>query len=176
MILSPLQSTATFTTAWQVVKPVITQNFGNKLYVNGRDYYAQYGLEGHNGTDLRAKEGTPLYAPFDGEIKAFDEGDKDYGQYVKIRSVYGKELTLAHLSKTFITGGIVHMGDLICLSGNSGGSFAPHVHKTYKQIKKGDMNDVWSWKVANYDNGYKGAIDVEDKTITFKGTLLSPNI
>lgn len=135
MILNPLPNS-----------PIVTQKFGERPEV-----YKPFGLAGHNGLDQRAKSGTPIYAPFEGVLTVFNEGDKGYGLYVKITKP-NVEVTLAHLEKVTVKSGqMVYLGDQIGLTDNTGFSSAAHSHLTLKFLKDG--------KILNYDNGYKGAVD-----------------
>ena len=86
MILCPIQN------KWIQLRPYITQEFGKNPQV-----YSQFGLKGHNGIDLRAKVGTPLFAPFEGKVKAGNQGDKGYGKYIRIYKD-NLEVILGHLT------------------------------------------------------------------------------
>lgn len=165
MILLPLQNGAALKDGvWIQTRPVITQGFGERPAV-----YAQFGLKGHNGIDLRAETGTPIYAPFEGIAHIHDEGDKGYGKYIKITKD-GLEFTIAHLSQFLIQDGQkVYMGDRIALSGGTGFVTAPHFHGTMKRLNE-------KGQVLDYDNGFKGAIDWLALAITWKGSLTSDNI
>lgn len=86
----------------------------------------------HVGYDYRAKIGTPVYAPFAGEIVQVTPGlGSSYGRQVY---VYDGQHTFhtAHHSKVEVkTGQKVKAGDLLGLSGASGSkenTYAPHVH------------------------------------------------
>jgi len=126
---------------------VVTQGFGNKLYLNGVDVYAQWGYKGHNGIDYGTPTGTPILAPHSGKIieAAFDQ--YGYGNYVKIEnSVEGS--VLAHFSKTLVSvGQEVNQGQQIALSGNTGNSTGPHLHWGYYRHPR------------NRKDGYGGFID-----------------
>ena len=145
MIISPISGNV-----------VITQWFGERP-----SYYAKYGLKAHNGVDLRAAVGTPVLAPFDGYISYADEGSIGYGKYVTIISdpmgekQERRRVDIGHLSRFMagLAGKFVFAGDVIGISGNTGDSTGAHVHITYKKLDK-------NANVINYNNGYKGAIDV----------------
>jgi len=153
MILCPLQG----------LEQTVTQRFGERP-----EYYKKYGMNGHNGIDLRAKVGTPLFAGFEGIARVVDDGNIGYGLHIEITKANGKVLT-AHLSKVFIKDGQrVYMGDKIALTGNSGDSSAPHLHITGKRTDD-------AGNVLDYNNGFKGAYDCLDRVITWKGGLMVPN-
>ena len=164
MILSPLQNTAVLSSKeWLQKRPVVTQGFAERP-----DVYKQFGMLGHNGLDLRAAIGTPVFAPFEGTIQVLDD-PKGYGFYIKLRK-YNAEITLGHLSKFLVLDGQkVYTGDKIALSGNSGFSTAPHLHVTLKKLD-GNGN------VINYDNGYFGAYNFADLVLAWKGTFTKSNL
>lgn len=125
--------------------PYISQVFGEHPEV-----YAQFGINGHNGIDIAAAIGTPIYAAHDGTIK-FLKDIKDgklvgYGNYAEItdsekKTVYG------HMSKFEGSNRDVKAGDIIGYVGSTGFSTGPHLHFGLKPIPQ-DIN-----------NGYKGSID-----------------
>ncbi|WP_237437749.1 M23 family metallopeptidase [Altericroceibacterium endophyticum] len=82
----------------------------------------------HNGVDLAATRGTPVYATADGLIaRAFRFGS--YGNYVQIEHGGDLQTRYAHLqSYTVHAGERVHKGDLIGYVGSTGRSTGPHLH------------------------------------------------
>lgn len=110
-----------------VREPYVTQAFGNKLYVEGQDVYAQWGYIGHNGMDFRAPVHTEVLACFDGEIEQTYTDHNGFGVYVRIRHSWGLSY-YAHLSQKIANVGPVRTGEVIGLSGHSGYSLAPHLH------------------------------------------------
>ncbi|MFK7906149.1 MAG: M23 family metallopeptidase [Chitinophagales bacterium] len=83
----------------------------------------------HKGIDLKAAEGTPIYATADGEVKAVIESDKGHGNHIILQHGEEFKTVYANLS-TFAVGEgtIVKKGQLIAYSGNTGASTAPHLH------------------------------------------------
>ena len=63
------------------------------------------------------------------------------------------------------------MGDFIGWSGNTGYSTGAHVHLGVRQLVINSKKDVWDCEIENYDNGYKGYIDILPYTLAWKGTL-----
>ena len=164
-VLSPIQNEASFTTAWIQVRPFITQEFGERP-----DVYAQFGLKGHNGIDLRAKVGVPIFACMDGSISTMDEVG-GYGLHIKQRNEKGLEAVYAHLSSlNVVKNQRVNMGDLIGWTGNTGFSTGPHLHFGLRLLKPTNK-DIWTWEVLNYNNGYKGWFDPKNFIINWKGTF-----
>ena len=167
MILFPVQNKAVFDLNWLQQRPRITQHFG----INPQ-MYSQYGMKGHNGIDVGVPIGTPIFASMDGEVEVIDSGVQGYGLHVKIRNPYkATEMVFGHLSRANVPDGHkVNMGEVIGYSGNSGYSTGPHLHFGYRLLKPGKQNELWKWKVLDYNNGYFGYIDILDWCINFKGT------
>lgn len=71
----------------------------------------------HNGTDMSADGGTPVYAVLSGTVvSAFDDGGTGYDSYVRIASVIDgktKYLTYYHTRPIVSNGQIVNVGDQI---------------------------------------------------------------
>ena len=89
----------------------------------------------HNGLDIGAPIGTPVFAADDGIIEAVDNNDKNYyrkyqyGKYILIKHNNNMATLYAHLSKYVVSeGNSVKRGDLIGYSGNTGYSTGPHLH------------------------------------------------
>ena len=82
----------------------------------------------HNGVDLAAATGTPVYATADGLVgKALYFGS--YGNYVQLEHGGDLETRYGHLSSyTVHAGDMVHKGDLIGYVGTTGRSTGPHLH------------------------------------------------
>lgn len=150
----------------------ITQKFGNKNP-------ELYGMVGHNGMDLRAKHGTPIYASHDGlgSYQVDAKGghgvvlitDKEYDGVDGVSSYWKtiywhmpdplKEPKLASplADKTGFTQ--VKMGDLIGYADNTGNSTGDHLHFGLKPVAKGEN---WgTWYNLEQNNGYYGAVDPE---------------
>ncbi len=82
----------------------------------------------HNGVDLAAPRGTPVYATADGVIE-MAQYYSSYGNYVQIGHGGDLETRYAHLSSyTVSEGEQVRMGDLIGYVGSTGRSTGPHLH------------------------------------------------
>ncbi|HKE63058.1 MAG TPA: M23 family metallopeptidase [Micromonosporaceae bacterium] len=80
------------------------------------------------GIDMMAPVGTPLYASHDGVV-TLARWYGGYGYTVIVDIGNGVQLVYGHASAlTVREGQQVEAGQLVALSGNSGYSFAPHVH------------------------------------------------
>ncbi len=107
-------------------KGTITQNFGETAYAS-RFYKGQ----AHNGMDIAAPIGTPIYAAADGKVVRVDYNGRyyQYGRYILIDHGNGLSTLYAHLSETVAgTGSSVTKGQLIGYVGNTGFVTGPHLH------------------------------------------------
>ena len=82
----------------------------------------------HNGIDLAAPTGTPIYATADGTIERAN-WFSSYGNYIQIDHGNAIETRFGHLSRIVVSDGQkVHKGDLIGYVGSTGRSTGPHLH------------------------------------------------
>ncbi len=82
----------------------------------------------HNGVDIAAVPGSPIYAPADG-IVSFAGYDSGYGKLVSIDNGYGVTTRFGHTSQIFVeVGQRVHRRDVIAAVGSTGRSTGPHCH------------------------------------------------
>jgi hypothetical protein len=125
----------------------ITQTFGNKLILGGKDYYSQWGLQGHNGIDYGTPTGTIIKAPHDGTVVEASYDANGLGNYIKIESdKYGS--VLAHLETMKVNVGFqVKEGEEIGTSDNTGYSTGAHLHWGWYQLPR------------NRGNGFNGYMD-----------------
>ncbi|MCC9621608.1 peptidoglycan DD-metalloendopeptidase family protein [Thalassospira sp. MA62] len=100
----------------------------------------QFGYTFHNGLDIAAKTGTPVYAAEAGKVTKVSSSGP-YGNHIQIEhNVDGQKWTTvyAHLHKVDVkTGQSVRQGESIGQIGNTGNSSGPHLHF---EIHKGDYN------------------------------------
>ena len=83
----------------------------------------------HNGLDLIAPDGTPVYAAADGLVKEVVKSRKGLGNVVTIDHGNGYRTRYAHLADIEVKKGRrVKRGTRIGYVGMSGNSFAPHLH------------------------------------------------
>lgn len=83
----------------------------------------------HNGVDLSAPEGTPIYATRAGYVSfsGFEEGGA--GHYVQLTHGDGYKSIYMHMTHYIVyTGQYVMAGQVIGYCGSSGGSTGPHLH------------------------------------------------
>lgn len=83
----------------------------------------------HHGVDYLIPEGTPVFATADGVVKSLSEKNSSHGKAITIDHGNGYQTSYSHLLDTRVKKGTkVKRGDIIAISGNSGLSFAPHLH------------------------------------------------
>lgn len=121
-----IQPSTTIPSGWPVErsKVVVTAEFG-----------VPRGSSRHEGIDLAAPKGTPVWATADGTV-AFAGKQRRYGRMVLIDHGGGYQTRYAHLRKLGTkTGKRVEKGDLIGQVGKSGNASGAHLH--YEVIKNG---------------------------------------
>jgi len=89
----------------------------------------------HEGIDIAADVGTPIYAPADGVVE-FVGRSSGYGNTVEINHGFSYRTLYGHLSKALVQEGQrVKRGQLIARCGSTGLSSGPHLH--YEVRKNG---------------------------------------
>jgi murein DD-endopeptidase MepM/ murein hydrolase activator NlpD len=117
---------------WPVANPIITQRFGYTAFAASGAYNGNQ----HNGLDLGAPVGTPIYAPLNGRIRNVGNTDSvpgcySWGKWLLIDHPNGLSSMFAHLSQISATPGQeVKTGDIVGYVGNTGYSTGPHLHYT----------------------------------------------
>lgn len=87
----------------------------------------------HKGVDFKTPVGTPVKATFDGTITRKNWNFRGNGNSIEIEEAGGQQRTamflhLSELPKSVQPGQRVKKGQVIAESGNTGHSFAPHLH------------------------------------------------
>lgn len=83
----------------------------------------------HDGIDVAATTGTPIYAADNGIIVESEYQKNGYGNIIKIDHQNGFISYYAHCSKLYANvGDVVAKGDLIATVGSTGRSTGPHLH------------------------------------------------
>ena len=170
------------------MKPPI-KNFNVKNYPEGcitqwfgenKELYSRMNMNGHNGIDIVAPHGTPIYSVEDGIVLEVKNDPSGYGKHVRVitNGVECREWTYGHCDTILVEQNqIVYSGQQIATMGNTGfvvsGStpywkynpFAgTHLHlgvRKMLRVKKGwkYIGSNISLQSVDYDNGFKGAID-----------------
>ena len=117
---------------------VVTSPFGQVRHLTFSDgsRSPSYG-KAHGGVDLRAAEGTNVFAVSDGVVEGTPYDGGGFGNYVKTLNPDGTEHFYGHLDKKIVPAGkAVKAGELIGQSGKSGGGpgMGPHLHF---EVRKG---------------------------------------
>ncbi|MCR4742705.1 MAG: M23 family metallopeptidase [Treponema sp.] len=95
-------------------------------------------MKDHNGIDLAANVGTPVYAIKDGAVAYAIADDPEFGNYIILQHDAGKMTSIyAHLSELYVDQyQNVKKGDVIGLVGQSGMATGPHLHFEIRQNGK----------------------------------------
>lgn len=103
----------------------------------------------HQGIDIGLPVGSPLYAVFDGKVRVATTMH-GYGKVMILRHNNGLETVYGHMSAFDLKpGDIVHAGDVIGKSGNTGRSTGPHLH--FETRHKGLAFDPL--RIIDFSNG-----------------------
>lgn len=108
----------------------------------------------HHGIDLRASEGTQIFATAEGFVQFADASGSGYGILIILSHNYGFETRYGHLSSVVVTpGSWVKKGDLIGYSGNTGYSTGPHLHYEIRFLGQSvDPANFMGWNSQNFRN------------------------
>lgn len=161
----------------------VTQYFGE----NYKLYKEAFDMDGHNGIDIVAPWGSPLYCFKAGKVVEVKQEETGYGKYIRVltpadKDGFAEEWTYGHMSRIdVVLGQQLTKDEQFGLMGNTGfvvsGStpfwkYNPyagtHVHvgcRKVKMFQKGDKTWNISWAtgdkgtILNYENGFKGSVD-----------------
>lgn len=101
----------------------VTSEFGEARSAGGGGSYR------HQGVDIRAPKGWPVYATADGVVCTVDRDRRGYGKYVAIRHSSGYSTLYAHLSEVDVKEGeAVRAGRVIGEIGKTGRASGYHLH------------------------------------------------
>jgi len=107
------------------------------------DYYGPRWGRMHNGIDLNASIGSPLYAVGAGTV-TFAGPQGSYGNHIEITLDDGTVVTYSHLSSIGASvGQSVAAGEYIGAAGNTGNSTGPHLH--FEVRIGGSFTDPLPW-------------------------------
>lgn len=104
-----------------------------------KNHYVLFKEREHSGFDITADIGTEIHAisngmvlksEFDGTTtEGFDAFNDGYGNKIEILDENGKRIVYAHLRQLYVKQGEeIKQGDIIGITGSSGGSRVPHLH------------------------------------------------
>jgi hypothetical protein len=106
------------------VPPVIgrvSSGFGNRINP------FSHALQFHEGIDIGAPIGTPVYAMTGGQV-LYAGPASGYGNEIVLSHAGGVTTVYGHVSQILVMSGPVRVGQVIALVGNEGESTGPHLH------------------------------------------------
>lgn len=124
-------------TTWPTKEQRITQGFGANHYFD----YRTFGLPGHEGVDIAAEHGSPIFAAATGIVShtITDPKESPYGQHIRIMHQAAYETLYAHLSSiTVQQDQLVQTGEIIGEAGSTGRSTGPHLHFGMRSLTGAD--------------------------------------
>jgi murein DD-endopeptidase MepM/ murein hydrolase activator NlpD len=134
---SPTLGTGEQVTAYSSPVPVTGVSVPSRMPLEGAQLTSGFGMRSHpvlggrrqhQGIDLAAPTGTPVYATADGVVSRAD-WYSSYGLYISVEHGAAMQTRYAHLSRLAVAeGDNVKKGDLIGYVGSTGRSTGPHLH------------------------------------------------
>ncbi len=127
-ILDPSKLPGGGVLSWPLDEIFITQEFGAKTGPH-RTY-----VNGHGGTDFRARTPLPVKAMADGVVAGAGDTDVQcpgvsFGRFILIKYNNGLASTYGHMSLVKVSAGErVSRGQIVGYTGNTGSSTGPHLH------------------------------------------------
>ena len=105
-----------------IIGGYVTSKFGSR-------FHPLYKIKRHHdGIDIGARRGTPIYATADGVVK-FAGRNGGYGNLVMLDHKYGYQTRYGHMNRILVRRGQkIKRGDKIGEVGSTGVSTAPHLH------------------------------------------------
>lgn len=115
-----------------------------------KNHYVLFKQRAHSGFDITADIGTEVHAIADGTIllaefdgtttEGFDAFNDGYGNKIEMLNDDGRRVVYGHLREYFVKpGDSVKQGDVIGITGSSGGSRVPHLHL---EIRKSNTDET----------------------------------
>jgi murein DD-endopeptidase MepM/ murein hydrolase activator NlpD len=136
-ISGPTAGDAEVTTAYSSPIPQRGISVPSRMPLEGASLTSGYGMRTHpvmggrrkhDGVDLAAPTGTPVYATADGIVSRAD-WYSSYGLYISLEHGASMQTRYAHLSRLAVAAGdSVKKGELIGYVGSTGRSTGPHLH------------------------------------------------
>ena len=103
----------------------------------------------HNGLDIVAPAGTPVFSSADGKVTKVEKSEKGMGNQVTVEHPGGFQTVYAHLGKVSVgTGQAVKQGTQLGTVGQSGSCFAPCLH--YELYRNGFVQDPVNYFFAEF--------------------------
>jgi murein DD-endopeptidase len=134
-------------------------------------------LNGHAGTDFKAEVGTPIFSSFSGRVTRTNWNTRKNGYCIEVdHPDKGVKTLYLHLDKVLVRPGQrVEQGTKIGHSGNTGRSYAPHLH--YEIKSRNRKKTVYNPFIFKYHKKYSRTISDQhrkdfDKAIRLYDSLL----
>jgi len=118
----------------------------------------------HDGIDIALPKGTEVLASGNGRVSYLSSSNLEagFGNYVEIDHGNGLLTRYSHLEKISVRWGQkISQGQVIGLSGSSGGSVAPHLH--YEVIKNGKSQDPLAYMVEGITSAQHQQLALKSK-------------
>lgn len=136
-------------------------------------------LRGHAGTDFKAAMGTPVYAPFGGQVLRANWNRRLNGLCLELDHSRQGVLTLyLHLQDIQVKPGqTIKAGQLIAHTGNSGRSYAPHLH--YEIRARNNRDKILNPFRTSHHRHFQRTVDRKGeylKTVSTYASILQQNL
>ncbi|PIQ96199.1 MAG: hypothetical protein COV67_10805 [Nitrospinae bacterium CG11_big_fil_rev_8_21_14_0_20_56_8] len=120
------------------------------------------GRRGHSGTDFKADVGTPVFSSFEGKVLRTTWNFRNNGYCIELdHPREGVKTRYLHLSRILVKRGqYVQAGDQIAESGNTGRTFAPHLH--YEIVDRDKGRTIFNPFEFKYINSYHRRLSETD--------------
>jgi len=121
------------------------------------------GPVGHKGTDFKTDIGTPVYASFEAKVLRTNWNVRVNGYCVELdHPAEGVKTLYLHLSRVLVKPGqFVKQGDKIAETGNTGRTYAPHLH--YEIKSRGAKKIVYNPFNFKHIKSYNKKVPLEDR-------------
>ena len=112
------------------IRPIASKHLKTIYPFGWRSRHPIFGdTRAHNGIDLVAEIGTPIYATGNGTVIKAEYNSGGYGRMITIEHGFGFQTRYAHMSSFSVEEGrVLKRGDVIGTVGNTGNSSGPHLH------------------------------------------------
>jgi len=134
---------------YPTISPIKTKDFINLSSPFGwRNHPTEKKILFHEGVDISARVGTPIYSTAQGRVVKIMYSKYGYGNRVVIKHAYGFETLYAHIGIIKVRKGQwVNKNQLIGTVGNTGLSTGPHLH--YEIRKNNEPRDPLGYFYTN---------------------------
>ncbi|MBQ9414443.1 MAG: M23 family metallopeptidase [Clostridia bacterium] len=121
------RATSESTVCAPLIGGVVSSPFGERI-----DPFDETATDVHEGLDIAADEGTPIFAALSGTVEETGEED-GYGRYMIVSCENGVRYLYAHCSAVLVKQGMeVKAGEVVAKVGNTGHSTGPHLHVEWR--------------------------------------------